>query len=57
MVRVLKKTRNLLPLSSLVDQLPHSLQTAALSIPLRKADHERLVSAVNCRLVDAMGWA
>lgn len=57
MVRVLKRTRNLLPLSSLVDKLPHSLQTAALSIPLRKADHERLVMAVNCRLKDAMGWA
>ena len=42
MVRVLKRTRNLLPLSSLVDQLPRSLQTAALSVPLRKADHERL---------------
>ena len=57
MVRVLKRTRNLLPLSSLVDKLPRSLQTAALSIPLRKADHERLVMAVNCRLKDAMGWA
>jgi hypothetical protein len=34
-----------LPLSALVDQLPLSLQTAALSIPLRKADHERLVTA------------
>jgi hypothetical protein len=57
MVRVLKKTRNLMPLSNLVSQLPHSLQTAALSIPLRKADHDRLVSAVNCRLADAIGWA
>ena len=57
MVRVLKRTRNLLPLSSLVDQLPRSLQTAALSIPLRKADHERLVMAVNSRLKDSMGWA
>jgi hypothetical protein len=57
MVRVLKRTRNLLPLSALVDKLPLSLQTAALSIPLRKADHERLVTAVNSRLQDAMGWA
>jgi hypothetical protein len=57
MVRVLKRTRNLLPLSSLVSQLPRSLQTAALSIPLRKADHDRLVMAVNSRLEDAMGWA
>jgi hypothetical protein len=57
MVRVLKRTRNLLPLSSLVSQLPRSLQTAALSVPLRKTDHERLVTAVNSRLEDAMGWA
>jgi len=57
MVRVLKQTRNLLPLSALVDRLPLSLQTAALSIPLRKADHERLVAAVNTRLKDAVGWA
>jgi hypothetical protein len=57
MVRVLKQTRNLLPLSALVDQLPHSLQTAALSVPLRRADHQRLVGAVNTPLKDAMGWA
>jgi hypothetical protein len=57
MVRVLKRTRNLLPLSALVDQLPLSLQTAALSVPLRKIDHDRLVTAVNTRLQDALGWA
>jgi hypothetical protein len=57
MVRILKKTRNLLPLSDLVAQLPHSLQTAALSVPLRKLDHTRLVAAVNARLDDAMCWA
>lgn len=57
MVRVLKRTRNLLTLSALVDQLPPSLQTAALSVPLRKLDHQRLVDAVNTPLRDAMGWA
>ena len=57
MVQVLKKTRNLLPLSDLVAQLPHSLQTAALSVSLRKVDHKRLVAAVNTRLDDAMAWA
>jgi hypothetical protein len=56
MVQVLKKTRNLLPLSDLVAQLPPSLQTAALSVPLRKLDHARLVAAVNTRLEDAMAW-
>jgi hypothetical protein len=57
MVNVLKRTRNLLPLSALVDQLPRSLQTAALSIPMRKADHQRLVAGVNTPLKTAMGWA
>lgn len=57
MVQVLKKTRNLLPLSDLVSQLPPSLHTAALSVPLRKLDHQRLVSAVNTPLCDAMGWS
>jgi len=56
MVRVLKKTRNLLPLSELVGQLPPSLHTAALSVPLRKLDHARLVTAVNTRLADAIAW-
>lgn len=57
MVRVLRTTRNLLPLSELVARLPYSLKTAALSVPLRKLDHERLVSAVNTRLKDSMVWA
>jgi len=57
MVDVLKKTRNLLPLSQLIEQLPASLQAAALSVPLRKLDHSRLVSAVSTRLEDALAWA
>lgn len=57
MVKVLKETRKLLPLSDLVDKLPLSLQTAALSVPLRKLDHTRFVAAVNTRLRDAMAWA
>lgn len=57
MVQVLKETRKLLPLSDLVDKLPVSLQTAALSVPLRKLDHARFVAAVNTRLRDAMAWA
>ena len=57
MVEVLRKTRNLLPLSTLVAQLPPSLQTAALSAPLRKLDHARLVAAVNTPLRDALAWS
>jgi hypothetical protein len=57
MVQVLKKTRNLVRLSDLVAQLPDSLHTAAMSVPLRKLDHARLVTAVNTPLKDAMAWA
>jgi hypothetical protein len=56
MVDVLRKTRNLLPLSQLIEQLPPSLQAAALSLPLRRVDHSRLVAAVNTRLDDALAW-
>jgi hypothetical protein len=56
MVQVLKQTRQLLSLSDLVARLPHSLQTAALCVPLRKLDHSRLVSAVNTPLPEALSW-
>ncbi len=57
MVDTLKQTRNLLPLSALVDSLPSSLHAAALSLPVRKVDHSRLVKAVNTRMTQAAGWA
>jgi len=57
MVQVLKKTRTLMRLSELVSQLPDSLHTAALSVPLRKIDHARLVTALNTPLQDALAWA
>ena len=57
MVRTFKRTRNLAPLGALVDQLPPSLQPAALSVQVRRADHERLVKAVRTPLDEAMTWA
>lgn len=56
MVRTLKRTRNLAPLSELVDQLPESLHAAALSLPLRRSGHGRLVEAVATPLDTAMAW-
>jgi hypothetical protein len=56
MIRVLKRTRNLAPLGYLVDQLPASLQPAALSIQVRRVDHERLIEAVRTPLDKAMAW-
>ena len=57
MVRTLKRTRNLAPLGELVDRLPGSLQAAALSIPVRRADHDRIVEAVGTPLGAAMAWS
>jgi hypothetical protein len=57
MLIVLKESRNLRPLSTLIEQLPYSLQPAALSVPLRRADHKRLVEAVNTPLSAALEWA
>lgn len=57
MVSTLKQTRSLAPLSTLVDQLPASLQPAALSIQVRQVDHERLLRAVRTPLDEAMTWA
>lgn len=57
MVRTLKRTRNLQTLGSLLEQLPSSLHPAALTNRLRKADHARLVRAVNTPLARALEWA
>lgn len=57
MVRTLKRTRNLLPLSSLLQRLPSSLHPAALTSRLRRGDHDRLVRAVHTPLERALEWA
>lgn len=56
MLTVLKRTRDLQPLSGLVERLPLSLHAAALSVPLRSKDHNRLVSAVDTPLARALCW-
>lgn len=57
MVTTIKRTRDLAPLSNLVDHLPRSLHAAALSIQVRRADHGRIVKAVSTPLDAAMVWA
>lgn len=56
MVQVLKRTRSLLPLSGVVNELPRSLLTAALSTPLRKNDYARLLDAVRTPIKEALSW-
>ena len=56
MVRTLKRTRDLAPLSDFVDRLPRSLQAAALSIPVRHSEHSKLIAATATPLHSAMNW-
>lgn len=56
MVKVLKRSRNLLSLRSLLDELPESLHSASISTRLRKRDHERLIAAVSTPLTQAIRW-
>ncbi|MCA8298793.1 sce7726 family protein [Burkholderia sp. AU30198] len=56
MVHTLKQTRKLASLGSLVDQMPQSLKPAVLAIQVRRADHERLVKAVQTPLDEALTW-
>lgn len=56
MVRTLRRTRDLAPLGELIEQVPRSLHAAALSIPVRRADHGRLIEAVGTPLDAAVAW-
>lgn len=57
MVETLKRTRDLAPLSEFVERLPQSLHAAALSINIRRSDHDRIVEAVSTPLTTAMAWS
>lgn len=57
MVTVLKKSRDLAPLSHLVLGLPKSLHPAALTIRLQRREHSRLLTAMSAPLSEAMAWA
>jgi hypothetical protein len=57
MVSTLKRSRNLASLGTLIENLPKSLQPAALSIQVRRTDQDRLIKAVTTPLDVAMSWA
>lgn len=56
MVRVLKKSRSLMPLQEFVSKLPRSLQSAALTTSIRSYDQQRLVEALSTPILSAMEW-
>jgi hypothetical protein len=57
MVLVLKKSRSLLPIKGLLSSLPTSLKAVVLSTPLRQKDHQRILSAVDTPIREALSWA
>ncbi|PRA44084.1 MULTISPECIES: sce7726 family protein [Pseudomonas] len=57
MVKVLRKSRNSLPLAGLLPQLPDSLQAAVLSTPLKLREQTTLLDAVNTSIREALNWA
>jgi len=56
MVQVLKESRSLLPIKDFLLALPKSLQAAALSTPLRQKDHQRILSAIDTPIREALCW-
>lgn len=56
MIKTLKRTRSLAPLSSFVTQLPASLRPAALSVNVRNLDQDRMIGALRTPLPIAMDW-
>lgn len=56
MVKVLKKTRDLRPLKSLIEEMPESLYAASLTVPLRQRDHSRLIGALHTPICEAVCW-
>lgn len=56
MVKVLKQSRGLASLGDLVHRLPKSLQPAALSVQIRRKDHDRLLRAIETPLHAALTW-
>ena len=57
MVKTLKKTRNLVSLGVLIDELPASLRSAVLSLRLRKQDHARLAESMLTSISNAVTWS
>ncbi|MEE2025934.1 sce7726 family protein [Alkalimonas mucilaginosa] len=56
MIKVLKETRSLKPLSDLVAKAPRALQAAILTTPIRRMDHAKLVNAFDTPITEALKW-
>jgi hypothetical protein len=57
MVAVLRESRSSSRLSELIDILPDSLRTVALTTRLHPKDHQKLIKAIETPIGDALAWA
>ncbi len=56
MVSTLKASRDLLPLKSLLTEIPESLHSISISSRIRKKDHQRLIEAIQTPIYKATCW-
>lgn len=57
MIRILKETRSLLPVSELAGALPKSLKPLVFSTSVRQRDHGRLIASLATPVSEALTWA
>jgi len=55
-VKTLKRSRSLAPLSGYLEKLPKSLHALAISLRLSRCERERVIRAISSPLSDAMTW-
>jgi hypothetical protein len=56
MVSTLRRTRSLESLGALIEHLPVSLKPAALSVPVRRGNHQNLINATRASFQEAITW-
>ncbi len=56
MVDCLKRTRNLRPLSGVLESVPDSLCAAVIATPMNRREHDRMITALRTPICEAIAW-
>ena len=56
MVTCLKRTRNLRPLSGVLESVPESLYAAVIAAPMNRREQDRVVEALRTPICEAVAW-
>ena len=56
MVDCLKRTRNLRPLSGVLESVPESLYAAIIAAPMNRREHSRMMEALRTPICEAVAW-